>query len=136
MKPISKYKDLELWFFSALFSLILGYKAPIKIKNTFYFLCPKSIVLTSFTNHWQKAGEIHSLAWKPQSMKTAGLFELALPTYSKQKKKRSRDPSHATQGQHSLSFWALDSTGETWQHRVIYPVIKLKHSTSTVCSCL
>lgn len=32
--------------------------------------------LTSLTNHWQKAGEIHSLAWIPQSMKIAGLVEL------------------------------------------------------------
>lgn len=33
-------------------------------------------VLTSLTNHWQKAGEIHSLAWIPQSRKIAGLVEL------------------------------------------------------------
>lgn len=36
----------------------------------------KHVFLTSLTNHWQKAGEIHSLAWKPQSMKMAGLVEL------------------------------------------------------------
>lgn len=34
--------------------------------------------ITSLTNHWQKAGEIHSLAWIPQSMKIAGLVELDL----------------------------------------------------------
>ena len=39
---------------------------------------------TSFTNHWQKAGEIHSLAWMPQSMKMAGLVTLDfLPSCSK-----------------------------------------------------
>lgn len=32
--------------------------------------------LTSLTNHWQKAGAIHSLAWIPQSMKMAGLAKL------------------------------------------------------------
>lgn len=26
---------------------------------------------TSLTNHWQKAGPIHSLAWTPQSIHTA-----------------------------------------------------------------
>ncbi len=36
------------------------------------------VFLTSLTNHWQKAGEIHSLAWMPQSMKIAGLLELVL----------------------------------------------------------
>lgn len=34
------------------------------------------VLLTSLTNHWQKAGAIHSLAWIPQSMKIAGLEEL------------------------------------------------------------
>lgn len=38
----------------------------------------QGVFLTSLTNHWQKAGEIHSLAWIPQSMKIAGLVELDL----------------------------------------------------------
>lgn len=38
---------------------------------------------TSRTNHWQKAGEIHSLAWKPQSIKIAFLFTPGFPTYTR-----------------------------------------------------
>lgn len=32
--------------------------------------------LTSFTNHWQKAGAIHSLAWIPQSIQMIFLVSL------------------------------------------------------------
>lgn len=36
--------------------------------------------LTSFRNHWQKAGEIHSRACMPQSMKMTFFLPLSFPT--------------------------------------------------------
>lgn len=42
--------------------------------------------ITSLTNHWQKAGPIHSLAWTPQSIHTAFFWwRFFFPTWQGQK---------------------------------------------------
>lgn len=42
-----------------------------KFKQCFSILICWKNKATSLTNHWQKAGPIHSLAWTPQSIQTA-----------------------------------------------------------------